>query len=789
MHKIRISISMILIVLCGGFVSAQPDQEPVSTEVFIYNETSDPAYGYRIPSMVTTAEGTLLAFAERRLGLHDHAQNDIVLRRSLNNGKSWQAEQVIAEDGRNSLNDPSAVVLDNGRILLIYQKFPYGIHARNSGWIQMADNGYDGPRNTRSYIIHSDDDGLSWSEAREITKLIRPSGKLSIGSPGRSIQLKRGAFKGRIIVPLYETRRLEGGSRDWQNSVAWSDDYGTSWHLSNEIPQSGHTGFGNEAQVAELSDGSILFVARNQGGKYRKYSISRDGGLTWDNMKLDFGLPGTACMGSIIRYSWPEDGESLLIQASPANMYGRNQGTVRISMDEGKTWLWSRQVVSGDYAYSCLTRLPDGNIGLLYETERYRKIAFTSFSPEWVKQGNPVSEPEPYLSIPVVDLDGDHSRQVVVDREAGQYLGHPSTLLLEDQKTILTTYPKGHGRGAIVYKKSTDTGLTWSERLETPQSWETSKEVPTLFRVEDKYGKKRIVMFSGLYPARMAVSEDDGLTWSELEQVGDWGGIVVMGCMIELKTGKGHYMTFFHDDKRFFTRDGQKKYEKDKESFNSRMFTLYKSLSVDGGLTWSYPEEIVRSREIHICEPGVIRSPDGSQIAVLLRENSRRDNSQIIFSGDEGKTWTAPRPMPNALTGDRHVCKYAPDGRLLVVFRDRSPAKYHRELVRIARETGESNYSKLAAETGLGSPTEGDWVAWVGSYEDLVKGTEGEYRIRIKDNKKGWDTTYPGVELLPDGTFVTTTYGHWEKGEEPFIISVRFSLDETDSILVSKNNK
>ena len=85
-------------------------------------------------------------------------------------------------------------------------------------------------------------------------------------------------------------------------------------------------------------------------------------------------------------------------------------------------------------------------------------------------------------------------------------------------------------------------------------------------------------------------------------------------------------------------------------------------------------------------------------------------------------------------------------------------------------------------EIGLGSPTEGDWVAWVGTYNDLLESREGEYRIRIKDNKKDWDTTYPGVELLPDGTFITTTYGHWVKGAQPYILSVRFTLDEIDSL-------
>ena len=386
----------------------------------------------------------------------------------------------------------------------------------------------------------------------------------------------------------------------------------------------------------------------------------------------------------------------------------------------------------------------------------------------------------PYFNIPLIDLDKDSLRQVVVDREEGQYLGHPTTVLLEDNKTMLCVYPKGHGKGGIVYKRSYDAGLTWTERLPVPDSWASSREVPTLYRVMDAEGNKRIIMFSGLYPARMAVTEDDGISWSEIDSIGDWGGIVVMGAMAELKTGKGHYMTFFHDDMRFFTKIGQKLYRADREEYESRLFTLYKTSSTDGGLSWSYPEEILESREMHLCEPGVIRSPDGSQLAMLLRENSRKTNSQIIFSDDEGKTWTDPRPLPNSLTGDRHVPKYAPDGRLLISFRDISPSSYSAELVAKAREQEETNYSKVAQETGLGSPSEGDWVAWVGTYDDLVNGGEGQYRIRIKDNKNGWDTTYPGVEVLPDGTFIITTYGHWDKGESPYILSARFKLEEID---------
>lgn len=360
------------------------------------------------------------------------------------------------------------------------------------------------------------------------------------------------------------------------------------------------------------------------------------------------------------------------------------------------------------------------------------------------------------FDIPHLDLDRDADRQVIVDREQGQCLGHPSTCLLEDGKTILCVYPRGHGRGAIVYKRSADGGRTWSDRLPTPASWATSKEVPTLHRVIGPDGTKRIILWSGLHPARLAVTEDDGKTWSELKPVGKWGGIVVMGCLVELKTGSGHYMAMFHDDGRFFSpKPDQKK---------PVVFTLYSTFSKDGGLSWSFPVSVFHSSDVHLCEPGIIRSPDGKRLAALLRENSRRKNSHIIFSDDEGKTWTGPREMPRTLNGDRHTGKYGPDGRLFVSFRDRSPE-------------------------GQMSPADGDWVGWVGTFDDLVEGNPGQYRVRIKDNRHEWDCAYPGVEVLPDGTFVTTTYGHWDRGEQPYILSVRFRLAELDSLAGAGKSK
>ena len=349
-----------------------------------------------------------------------------------------------------------------------------------------------------------------------------------------------------------------------------------------------------------------------------------------------------------------------------------------------------------------------------------------------------------------IDLSDQVSRQVTVDREQGQYLGHPTTLLLEDGRTILCVYPKGHGKGGIVYKRSTDGGRTWSQRLDTPANWSTSREVPTLHRVIDADGRRRVIMFSGLYPIRMAVSEDDGLTWSELNSIGDFGGIVAMGCVFPVRESPGEYVAMFHDDGRFISADAKQK--------KPVVFTLYQTRSSDGGLTWSPPQSIIASSEYHLCEPGVIRSPDQKEIAVLLRENSRRHNSQIIFSQDEGKTWSSPVPLPDALSGDRHTGQYSPDGRILISFRKRS-----------ASQRPDSEF-------------EGDWVAWVGSWSDLKSQLPGQYLVRLKDNHRGADCAYPGVEVLPDGTFVITTYGHWNPGEQPWILSVRLRLSELDAM-------
>ncbi|MSR62739.1 MAG: exo-alpha-sialidase [Planctomycetes bacterium] len=227
-----------------------------------------------------------------------------------------------------------------------------------------------------------------------------------------------------------------------------------------------------------------------------------------------------------------------------------------------------------------------------------------------------------------------------------------------------------------------------------------------------------------------------------LAPIGEFGGIVAMSSLERLHDGR--YAAFFHDDGRFLHAAGA-----------PGPFRVFQTLSEDGGLTWGAPREIASRADAQLCEPGLVRSPEGQTLALLLRENSRTHESFVIISRDEGASWSAPRELPRALTGDRHVARSTADGRLFVVFRD------------------------MAQD----SPTRGDWVGWLGSFEDLERGTSGLARVRLLGNTHAADCGYSGLELLPDGTFVATSYGHWVAGEPPFIVSVRLRLAELDERL------
>lgn len=364
-----------------------PVESPPQGIVHVFSDGDGGFPRFRIPSLLATSDGTLQAFAEGRRptfpGQHDdHARNNIVLRRSMDGGKTWGPLQVVARMGADSLNDPCAVYLpESGRILLMFQRFPEGFHARRMEHTEVAELGFDGPRNTQTFLIHSDDGGATWSEPRDITRSVRAEDAISVGSPGVGVVLRGESHAGRILMPLYEViPQGDDEERYWRNRVAISDDGGDTWRTGERAPIDGLTGFGNECQLAERADGVVRMNARLQTGAHRvARSISRDGGETWSSMEEEPGLVTTPCMASLIAYPAPS-GESWLLASLPHSDQGRENGTVFLSRDGGETWPYRHVLYPGGFAYSSLAALPDGRVACLFELGPYTHVSFVTFA-------------------------------------------------------------------------------------------------------------------------------------------------------------------------------------------------------------------------------------------------------------------------------------------------------------------------------------------------------------------------------------------------------------------------
>ena len=245
---------------------------------------------YRIPSLVTTRTGTLLAFAEGRQTLSDHARNDIVVKRSLDRGETWSRLIHVHQDGDSVLVNPCAVVLESGRVLVMYQRFPYGYHARAMGEsIKLLEPGLRGNAVCTTLVAYSDDDGKTWSKPRDVTAGTKRAEKINSTAtgPGQGIVLTRGDHKGRIIMPTNEGW-CEGRDRFFNVYAAYSDDGGETWQYGEPAPN-GAKGQGNEVQMVELSDGSVLLNTRSyRGSGFRKTAVSEDGGRTWSPLTDKF---------------------------------------------------------------------------------------------------------------------------------------------------------------------------------------------------------------------------------------------------------------------------------------------------------------------------------------------------------------------------------------------------------------------------------------------------------------------------------------------------------------------
>ncbi len=332
-------------------------------EVFVSG--TEGYHTFRIPALIVSPKGTLLAFCEgRKTGRGDHGDIDLVLKRSTDGGESWQPLQVVYEEGSDAkitIGNPCPVVdADTGTI-----------------WLALTRNNDD------VLITSSDDDGLTWSDPRLITSSVkRDDWDWYATGPAGGIQLTRGKHKGRLVIPCDHRVKDKG---DWNHAgrshVFYSDDHGRSWQLG------GATDWAmNECAVVELIDGKLMLNMRSYRGKKRRgVAISDDGGDTWSEVTDDATLIEPVCQASLIRYSWPEGGgKSVLLFSNPASESGRVRLTVRLSEDEGATWPVARLLYEGSSAYSSLAVLRDGQIGVLYERDDYQRISLARFGLDWL---------------------------------------------------------------------------------------------------------------------------------------------------------------------------------------------------------------------------------------------------------------------------------------------------------------------------------------------------------------------------------------------------------------------
>ena len=356
---------------------------PQLLDVFVGGRDGYPAY--RIPSLIVAPGGSLLAFAEGRSTLGDHSQNDIVLKRSTDGGRTWGPLQVIHEDGANALNNPTAVVVrETGRVLLMFQHYFKGFDEHK------AEPGLSGPRICRTFLTQSDDEGVTWAQPVDVTAGVkRPATVTSTAAgPGIGIQLVRGPHAVRILIPFNQ-----GPYGQWKVYAAISDDLGKSWRYGETAPE-GTKGYANEVQFVELNDGSVLLNARNQGGdKLRKIASSSDGGQTWSSTRTDPVLIEPVCQASLLRHpTSPQFEHDVFLFSNPASQTARTNGTIRLSRNGCQSWPMARVLYPGSFAYSCLASLENGEIGCLFERDEYAKITFARFSLQWLEHGRAAPE-------------------------------------------------------------------------------------------------------------------------------------------------------------------------------------------------------------------------------------------------------------------------------------------------------------------------------------------------------------------------------------------------------------
>lgn len=323
---------------------------------FIFRNGENGYKCFRIPTIVSTNNSTVLAFAEARKNHCGDADDiDLVVKRSTDNGKTWSPLQVVWNDKENTCGNPAPVVdKRTGRILLL--------STWNLGTDHESEIINQQSKDTRRvFLLSSTDDGITWSVPKEITKNAKQEDWTWYATgPCNGIQIKKGKYKNRLIIPC---DHIEAASKKYFSHIIYSDDGGENWKLGGSTPQDKV----NECTIAELPGKTLLLNMRNySSNRTRQVSHSKDGGKTWSNLSTDTALIEPVCQASLLWYKFPGQ-KQFLAFSNPANKTGRTNMTVKISYDKGRTWTHNKVLYTGPSAYSNLVVLPNGNLGCLYE--------------------------------------------------------------------------------------------------------------------------------------------------------------------------------------------------------------------------------------------------------------------------------------------------------------------------------------------------------------------------------------------------------------------------------------
>lgn len=324
----------------------------------LFKSGTEGYHTFRIPAIEVSNKGTVLAFADARVeAAHDAGDINIVLKRSEDGGKTWGNSILVFDETQNTAGNVTPVIDRETGTIFVFSTWNLG---DDYEWQIINGSSKD---TRRVFVTQSDDDGLTWTQAKEITAQVKqPDWTWYATGPCHGIQIQQGSHKGRLVIPC---DHIEQDSKKYYSHIIYSDDHGQTWKLGGRTP----TDMVNECTVAELEDGKLMLNMRNYdpAKRTRKVSVSEDGGISWSELRADDALIEPICQAGMHRHSFKADGVSRLLFLNPANTKSRSNMTLRISYDDGQTWEKSSVLYPGPSAYSDVVKLPNGNIGCLYE--------------------------------------------------------------------------------------------------------------------------------------------------------------------------------------------------------------------------------------------------------------------------------------------------------------------------------------------------------------------------------------------------------------------------------------